>query len=158
MQLSLLTSLAIVSTLLGSSFAAPVENINIKDNGNGTSEADVPGTSQGVEFPFAKEAIIEAVSLGNDIAPIVLNDAVYFVNTTTVDKELESKLGKREAWNWRVYLNGSPNYKREAEADAEPWRWSRPIVSPCGPRYKRDADAEPHRWTRPAYCSERPKY
>ncbi|CCH44524.1 putative secreted protein [Wickerhamomyces ciferrii] len=153
MQLSTVTLVAIISTLLGSTVAAPV---NITESANGEAEADVPGTSQGVEFPFSKEAIIEAVSLGNDIAPIVLDDAVYFINTTIVDQELGSKLGKREAWNWRQYLNGSPNYKREAEADAEAWQWRKYLNG--SPNYKREAEADAEAWQWRKYLNGSPNY
>ncbi|CCH44526.1 putative secreted protein [Wickerhamomyces ciferrii] len=117
MQLSLLASLAIISTLLGSSIAAPTggQKINIKDNGNGTSEADIPGSSQGVEFPFSENAIIEAVSLGNDVAPVVLKDSVYFINTTKIGHELSDKSNdksKREAkWGVPDEVSSDPEFQ-----------------------------------------------
>jgi len=86
---------------------------------NSTTEDQV-GTSKGVKFPFSDDAILEAVSLGEDIAPIVLDDAVYFINTTIADSDM-SKLSKR---------------------DAEAWRFgSFDLSNPCTPLYKRTEGA-----------------
>lgn len=120
-------------------------------------QEDVKGTSNGVEFPFSEDAIIEAVALAEDIAPIVLNDSVFFINTTIADDELAAKgLSKRdadaaaEAWKWRTYYFGQPFGKREAEADAaaEAWKWkSYYFGQPFGKREepalsKREAEAD----------------
>ena len=124
-----------------------------------STETETEGSAADVEFPFSDDAIIEAVALADDIAPIVLNDAVFFVNTTIADAELEaSGLSKREAdaWRWRYYALGQPIAKREAEADADAeagadadaWRWRRyALGQPIAKREaEADADAEADAW------------
>ena len=112
-----------------------------------STETETEGSAADVEFPFSDDAIIEAVALADDIAPIVLNDAVFFVNTTIADAELEaSGLSKREAdaWRWRYYALGQPIAKREAEADADAeadaWRWRYYALGQ--PIAKREAEAD----------------
>jgi mating pheromone alpha-factor len=137
--------------------------------GNSTdSETEgVVGTSNGVEFPFSDDAIIEAVALGDDVAPIVLDDAVYFINTTIVEAEYAehaAEFTKRdaEAWQWKAYRVGQPFYKRSAEADAEAdadaWQWKNYRVGQ--PFYKRsaEADAEADAWQWKNYRVGQPFY
>ncbi|CAM9011469.1 unnamed protein product [Wickerhamomyces anomalus] len=137
------------STAFVYAFVLALANNVFAEEAPANQEEEKVGTSKGVEFPFSDDAIIEAVNLGSDIASIVLDDAVYFINTTIADSEL-SKLSKRdaEAWQWRVWRNGQPMYKREAEADAEAWQWR--VWRNGQPMYKREAepeaDAEAWRW------------
>jgi len=131
MQFSTTILYSIVLTLAGNALAAPI-NSTATSEIEQSNESGVVGTSNGVEFPFSDDAILEAVALGDDIAPIVLKDSVFFVNTTKVEEEY-SQLSKRDAeanpdaWYWRQWYNGQPMYKREAspdaEADAKPWYW-----------------------------------
>jgi len=138
MQFSPSFILAVSLALANSVFAA--------ENSTTSTEEEV-GTSKGVQFPFSDDAILEAVDLGTDIAPIVLKDSVYFINTTIADADM-SKLSKRdaEAWYWRHWYNGQPMYKRDAapeaspKADADAWYWRHWYNGQ--PMYKREAAPE----------------
>ncbi len=147
------------STAFVYAFVLALANNVFAEEAPANQEEEKVGTSKGVEFPFSDDAIIEAVNLGSDVAPIVLDDAVYFINTTIADSEL-SKLSKRdaEAWQWRVWRNGQPMYKREAEAeaDAEAWRWGG--WKKGAPMYKREAQPEADAWQWRVWRNGQPMY
>lgn len=78
--------------------------------------------------PFPEGAIIESVQLPEDIAPVLLNDVLFFLNITkaNVTEDQTSKLSKRDAF--RFYdSNLGPKYG-------------------CIPVVKRDAEPAVHRW------------
>ncbi|ODQ59802.1 hypothetical protein WICANDRAFT_62388 [Wickerhamomyces anomalus NRRL Y-366-8] len=149
------------STAFVYAFVLALANNVFAEETPANQEEEQVGTSKGVEFPFSDDAIIEAVNLGSDIAPIVLDDAVYFINTTIAESEL-SKLSKRdaEAWQWRVWRNGQPMYKREAEPEAEanPWQWR--VWRNGQPMYKREAgpEAEANPWQWRVWRNGQPMY
>lgn len=149
---------------LQTAIAAPV---NVTEEETGTF-----GTSDGVEFPFSDDAIIGAVPIGNGIAPILLDDSIFLINTTIVDQEFADKLQKRDpsaeaaAWHWINFIKGQPLYKREAGAEAEAeaqadpaaWHWINFIKGQ--PLYKREAGAEadPAAWHWIQFLKGQPLY
>lgn len=97
MQLAFLTALALLVPALAYPIANTTEEVPasvVSEIPQTEWESDLPnmdiaGTSRGVEFPFSDEAIDSIVMLGADVAALVLDDSIYFINTTIADAASE---------------------------------------------------------------------
>ena len=116
------STIACLSTLVTSIFAAPVETVQ-----NDTLTIPTEAIINYLDLEGAKGIAILPMSNATD-------SGILFLNTTILDQALTTKnesasLSKRDAnaWHWIRLAWGQPIYKRdampEANADADAWHW-----------------------------------